>query len=237
MLHAHDCLARKHIVDLIEIDVLEAEGGELEDLGDNECWADSHDARGNADDGRGDEFAKNEEAGSLGDGATGEGGGGGASETWKALPAWVVPSFPKAGFSLPRRSSVTPSPIPKRAMSNRRDERNRVRATVISVSDDFNDLFGFGVDPSALRAASTSWKQHAVNASSGIPGGAITLVRDTQGKQGTVCVLALQNLLAELAHTPRSVALRHALDTCTDTNVDLPSLNLVGDLDDGRRAR
>lgn len=72
VLHAHNRLTRKRLVDLVEIDVLEAEGGELEDLGDGERRADAHDARGYTNDGRGDELAEDGEAEALGDGAAGE---------------------------------------------------------------------------------------------------------------------------------------------------------------------
>lgn len=76
VLHAHHSLARKRLVDLVEVDVVEGQGGELEDLGDGERWADTHNARGDSDDGRGDELAEDGEAKALGNRAAGEDDGG-----------------------------------------------------------------------------------------------------------------------------------------------------------------
>lgn len=125
--------------------------------------------------------------------------------------------------------------------------------TIVSVNDDLDDLLRLGVDPLGLDGHDLLLKLAGLESSRSllerarskrvldIPGNTIVLrdvlARDTHRQQAIRRILVLQDLLTKFAHSSSPVSLGHALDTRTDTNVDLPSLDLVGDLGDGSQTR
>lgn len=72
LLYWVDSLWCESLVDLEEVDIVERQSGLLENLGDRECRADTHDARGNTDDRSSNVFADDGEAKALSHGASGE---------------------------------------------------------------------------------------------------------------------------------------------------------------------
>ena len=67
MLHTHNSLARKRLIDLEEIDILQGQTGKVEDLGNSIGRSDTHNLGRDSSNGGGTEFAEHRETKTFGD--------------------------------------------------------------------------------------------------------------------------------------------------------------------------